>query len=194
MLFVVEQYAQMFIYQILPKKLMNPLISYIHKEKLRGFSDGLITEKMKSSGYTEEEITTAFKEFYGKEHYYKFIDRIVEEETKHKWLFLVLAVFAVILVTAMMVLSIVSFDWNTLLSLSSKEETVAVEPHSEADCRIFSHRDKERCLLKVAASLDDTTFCVNMTSKVMQYECKTSVWNKNYCNFLILTNQSMVGC
>ena len=188
----------MFIYQIPSKYFMDPLIAYIHKEKYRGFSDALVAEKMKASGYDSDEIAAAFKEFYAREHYHKFIDRIVEEETKHKWIFLVLALFAIIIITAIIVISVGYVDWHQLFSSfsTSSQETQATssQPQTEADCVTFKHRAKEQCILKVAATLDDTSFCVHMTSKVMQYECKTSVWKINYCNFLILTNQSTVAC
>ena len=198
MLFVVEKLAQMFIYQIPSKQFMDPLIAYIHKEKYRGFSDALVAEKMKAAGYDSDEITAAFKEFYAREHYHKFIDRIVEEETKHKWIFLVLSLFAVIIVTAILVISVEYVDWHDLFSsfsTSSQEmQATLSSPQTEADCAAFGHRPKEQCILKVAALQDDVSFCVNMTSKVMQYECKNSVWKTNYCNFLILTNQSTATC
>lgn len=175
---------------------MDPLIAYIHKEKFRSFSDELVTEKMKASGYTPEEITAAFKEFYGREHYHKFIDRIVEEETKHKWVFLVLALVGIILLTLIVLISMRSVDWHQVFSSFSSEEqeNQPFAPQTETDCSTFSHREKEQCILQVAALLDDTSFCVNMTSKVMQYECKTSIWKSNYCNFLILTNQKTIEC
>lgn len=174
---------------------MDPLIAYIHKEKFRGFSDELIMQKMKASGYSTDEITVAFKDFYSKEHYHKFIDRIVEEETKHKWLFLVLALIGIILLTLILLIGAqLLYSKTALFSFSSEQQEKTTEPQQETDCASFTHRDKERCLLKIAALFDDTSFCVNMTSKVMGYECKTSVWKKNHCNFLILTNQSTTGC
>ncbi len=177
---------------------MDPLIAYIHKEKFRNFSDELVAEKMKASGYTSKEITAAFKEFYAREHYHKFIDRIVEEETKHKWIFLVLALLGVILLTLIILIGARSLDWHQFFSsfsfASQEQESEPLSPQTEAECSTFSHREKEQCILQVAALLDDTSFCANMTSKVMQYECKTSVWKSNYCNFLILTNQNTSSC
>ena len=175
---------------------MDPLVSYIQKEKVKGFSEDLIKEKLTRAGYALEEITTAFQEQERREHYHKFIDKIVEEETKHKWFFVVLVIFLIIFATAFLVTGFLSFEWSDFLQKFSflYQETVNVEPTTEHDCSIFANKDKERCLLKVAALHDDTSFCVNVTSKVMNYECKTSVWKKNYCNYLILTNQLTESC
>ncbi len=174
---------------------MNPLTSYIHKEKKRGFSDSIISEKLKTAGYTDKEIQTAFHEFYAREQYHKFIDTIVEEETKHKWLFLVLCIFAIIIASAIFIILMQTIQWNLIFENALNDaETVNIEPQTEQDCSIFGNRDKERCILKIAALYDDTNYCINMTSKVMNYECKTEVWKKNYCNYLILTNQSLGYC
>lgn len=173
---------------------MDPLVKYIEQEVKKGFSEALIKEKLVQSGYSEQEIAFALRDYHTKQHYHKFIDKIVEEEAKHKWLFALLAVVFIILAVFFITTVLLSFDWKTTWENAFPSETVSIEPHQESDCSIFSHRDKERCLLKVAAYTQDTSFCTNLTSKVMKYECKTEVWNKNYCNFLILTNQSTVGC
>lgn len=174
---------------------MDPLVKYVEQELKKGFSEDLIKEKLVQSGYTEQEIVFALRDYYTKQHYHKFIDKIVEEETKHKWLFAVLAVLFIILTVFFITTLFVSLDWITVLENAfPSAETVSVEPTQESDCSIFSHREKEQCLLKVAAYTQDTSFCTNLTSKVMKYECKTEVWNKNYCNFLILTNQSTAAC
>lgn len=164
---------------------MNPLVTYIEREKEKGFSDSLMRKKLEAAGYTEEDIVTAFREHERYHHYQKVIGTIVDQEAHHKWLIIVAFVFGLIILTA--------FLATILLSLG--KETVHVEPETEQDCSIFTYyREKEQCFLKVAALQDSTDICLNMTSKVMRYECKTEVWKKNYCNFLILTNQSTVGC
>ncbi len=174
---------------------MDPLVKYIEQEVKKGFSQDLIKEKLVQSGYSEQEIVFALRDYYSKQHYHHFIGKIVEEEAKHKWLFALLVVLFIILAVFFITTFLLSFNWNAVLQNAfPSSETVSVEPTQESDCSIFSHRDKERCLLKVAAYTHDTSFCTNVTSKVMTYECKTEVWNKNYCNFLILTNQSTVGC
>ncbi len=174
---------------------MDPLVKYVEQEVKKGFSEELIKEKLVQSGYNQQEIAFALRDYHTKQHYHKFIDKIVEEEAKHKWFFAILAVLFIILAVFFIVTLLLSLDWKTVLEDAfPSEETVALEPQQESDCSIFSHRDKERCLLRVAAYTSDTSFCTNMTSKVMKYECKTEVWNKNYCNFLILTNQSTVDC
>lgn len=174
---------------------MDPLVKYIEQEVKKGFSEDLIKEKLLQSSYTEQEILFALRDYHTKQHYHKFIDKIVEEEAKHKWLFALLVALFIILAVFFITMLLLSFDWNTVLENAfPSSETVSVAPTQESDCSIFSHRDKERCLLKVAAYTLDTSFCANLTSKVMKYECKTEVWNKNYCNFLILTNQSTAAC
>lgn len=175
---------------------MNPLVTYIEREKEKGFSDSLMRKKLEAAGYTEEDIVTAFREHERYHHYQKVIGTIVDQEAHHKWLIIVAFVFGLIILTAFLATIFLSFDWGILkIPITIGKEVVYVEPQTEADCAIFgSPQDKERCLLKVAARQDSIEICVNMTSKVMKYECKTEVWKKNYCNFLILTNQSVEGC
>ncbi len=173
---------------------MNPLVPYIEKELHKGFSEELIQKKLEQAKYTKEEIKNAFQEYSQQHHYKRYIEKIVEQETKHKWLFAVLAIFAIILLTAFLVTLFLIIDWNTAWENAFPHETVQKEPTAEIDCQEYTHREKERCLLKVAALYDDVSFCVNLTSKVMKYECNTVVWKKNYCNYLILTNQSMENC
>ena len=174
---------------------MDPLVRYIEQEVKKGFSEELITEKLAQGGYTPQEIQFAFRDYHSKQQYHNFIHTIVEKEAKHKWLFAVLGLFLIIILVFLLTTLLVSINWKIVLENAfPSQETVSVEPQQESDCSIFSHRDKERCLLKVAAHTNDISFCVNMTSKVMTYECKTEVWNKNYCNFLILTNQSTTSC
>ncbi len=171
---------------------MDTLVTYIKKELEKGFTEELITKKLIQTGYTEKEINKAFRQYHRHEQYKKTIGRVVDGAEK-TWTILLLWVIAIILLTILVVLFVqyVGVDWNALFQI---KKTVLVEPETEADCTVFSHRDKEQCLLKVAAFQDSTAVCVNMTSKVMKYECKTEVWNKNYCAFLILTNQSTAGC
>lgn len=175
---------------------MNPLIHYIEKEKEKGFSNDLIKKKLEAAGYALEEIETSFREHERYRHYQKVIGTIVDKEAHHKWLIIVAFVFGLIILTAFLATTFLSFDWSSIkIPLTIGKESVYVEPQTEADCAIFgSSRDKERCLLKVAARQDNIDICTNMTSKVMKYECKTEVWKKNYCNFLILTNQSTASC
>jgi hypothetical protein len=174
---------------------MDPLVKYIEEEHKKGFSDDLIRQKLLQTGYTPQEIQYAYHDYEVKQHYHKFIDKIVEQEAKHKWIFLVLCIVFVILSTAFIAIAIKTVDWTgTFSSIFPSEPEIPAEPTTEHDCSVFTHREKERCLLKVAALYDDISFCANLTSKVMKYECKTSVWNKNYCNFLILTDQGTAGC
>lgn len=169
---------------------MDSLVVYLKRELEKGFSEELITKKLVQAGYTEKEINSAYRQYHRHEQYKKTIGRIVDSAEK-TWIILLLWVIAIILLTILVVLFVQYLDLSDLLQI---KKTVLVEPETEADCAIFSHSDKERCLLKVAAFQDSPTVCVNMTSKVMKYECKTEVWNKNYCAFLILTNQSTAGC
>lgn len=180
---------------------MNPLVTYIEREKEKGFSDSLMRKKLEAAGYTEEDIVTAFREHERYHHYQKVIGTIVDQEAHHKWLILTAFIFGLILLTAFLATILLSLDWSALFSpLLEKlgelgKEKVYIEPQTEQDCSIFTrYREKEQCFLKVAALQDSTDICLNMTSKVMRYECKTEVWKKNYCNFLILTNQSTAGC
>ena len=174
---------------------MDPLVKYIEEEHKKGFSDELIKQKLLQTGYTAQEIQYAFHDYEVKQHYHKFIDKVVEQEAQHKWLFLVLCIIFIILVVIFTAVAIKTLDWKSAFStFFPAEEEIPSEPETEQDCSVFTHREKERCLLKVAALYDDISFCTNLTSKVMKYECKTEVWNKNYCNFLILTDQGTVGC
>lgn len=171
---------------------MEQLPAYIEKEISKGFSEELIEKKLSQAGYTKEEITKAFQGYHQHHHYKRYIDKIVEQETKHKWLFAVLAIIALILFTLFVVLLLFRIDWEAAWENAFPSEKQ--EPTKEKDCQEYTHKDKERCLLQVAALYDDPSFCVNMTSKVMKYECNTQVWKKNYCNYLILTNQSTNEC
>lgn len=175
---------------------MNPLVDYIEREKEKGFSEELIKKRLETAGYTPTEIETAFREHEGYQYYQKVIGTIVDKEVHHKWLIIIAFIFGIILLTAILATILFSFDWSRIqLPFRIEKEKVFVEPQTEEDCSIFTqNREKERCLLKVAALQDNTELCSNMTSKVMKYECKTAVWKKNYCNFLILTNQSTASC
>jgi hypothetical protein len=182
----------MFKYPIRSEKNMDQLVAYIKKEFEKGFTEELVAQKLIHAGYTEKEINHALREYHRHEQYKKTIDLVVDSAEK-TWFILLLWVSAIILLTILIVLFVqyVGVDFGAFFE---GKKTVLVEPETEADCAIFSHRDKERCLLKVAAFLDSPAVCVNMTSKVMKYECKTEVWNKNYCAFLILTNQRTAEC
>jgi len=173
------------------KTSMNALAKYIEKEIEKGFSEDLIKDKLKQAGYNEEEVNNAFREYYRKEQYHRIISNVVDKDSEKRWIIIVLSIVAVILLTIFIVLAVQHFSWNEIIPI---KKTVLVDPETEDDCSVFTHRDKERCLLKVAAYQDSTVVCVNMTSKVMKYECRTAVWEKNYCNFLILTNQSTTNC
>lgn len=169
---------------------MDSLVVYLKRELEKGFSEELITKKLVQAGYTEKEINSAYRQYHRHEQYKKTISRIVDN-TEKTWIILLLWVVAIILLTILIVFFVQYLDLTDLLQI---KKTVLVEPETEEDCTIFTHRDKEQCLLKVAAFHDSPAVCVNMTSKVMAYECRTEVWDKNYCAFLILTNQSTVEC
>jgi len=181
----------MFIYATIQRRVMNPLLSYITTELQKEFPEELIKKKLTEAGYTMHEIDAAFRAYYRQEAYEKAIGYVVDRESDKHWIIIVLCIVAVIFLTFLIILAVQYLDWSNLVP---EKHTVLIEPETEQDCQLFSHRDKERCLLKVAAFQDDTALCVNMTSKVMKYECKTEVWQTNYCNFLILTNQSTAGC
>jgi hypothetical protein len=167
----------------------DPVVEYIVKERAKGFSEVLIAKKLEIAGYAKKEINIGMRDYHQQQQYHKVIGQIVDKETEKRWIVIVLGLLAVILLTVFMILALQYVD----LDVFDKEETVRVEPQEESDCSIFSHRDKERCLMRVAAYQESTTFCVNMTSKVMRYQCNAEVWSKSYCSFLILTNQSTTG-
>jgi hypothetical protein len=168
----------------------DPLVAYIEKEIQKGFSEELIQEKLEKAEYTKDEIVHAFSSYHRHGHYRKVIGHVVDKEAEKRWAVVVLALFVVVLFVVLVFLAVQYID----LASFESEEVVRIDPQEESDCSIFSHRDKERCLLKVAAYQDSTTFCVNMTSKVMKYQCTGAVWNTNYCNYLILTNRSVADC
>jgi hypothetical protein len=157
---------------------MNPLASYIDKEVRKGFSRELITEKLKQANYNHEEITDAFHDYETQLHY--GIQPI--EKKHHSHLFLIIIIILGV-VFGLLIASTALQDEIKDIMTSKKEIT------TEHDCRNLEFKQKEQCLMQLAALYNNTLYCTNITSKVMKYECKTQVWNKNPCNYLILTDQ-----
>ncbi len=156
---------------------MNPLIAYIDKELKKGFSKDLIAKKLKTAGYTSEEIFEAFHTY----EIHRLSTGTSKEKTHHPHLIL----FTIIGIGIIVGILLTSTALQNSIKGIFSEKTIT----TEKDCKGLAFKEKEQCLLQLAALYDDTAFCTNITSKVMKYECKTQVWNKNYCNYLILTDQ-----
>ncbi|MFA6888636.1 MAG: hypothetical protein WC254_04015 [Candidatus Woesearchaeota archaeon] len=169
---------------------MDPLVAYIQKELQKGFSEELIQKKLHLAGYTSEEITNAFHDFETKQHYNTFVN-VENEHKKKEILHILFALFCIVIIAGILILVIPKIEWNKLPTLV---ETKKSSPTTEQDCDGLEYRENEQCLMILAATYKNTTYCTNITSKVMKYECRTSVWEKNYCNYLILTNQNMGTC
>ncbi len=84
---------------------MNPLVYYIEEEIKKGFSEELVRQKLLQSGYSLQEITPVFHDYEAKQHYHRFIDKIVEQEEQHKWFFLVICLVFIILLTVFIVIT-----------------------------------------------------------------------------------------
>lgn len=158
---------------------MNQLPAYIDKEVKKGFAEELIKQKLKSAGYTNEEIADAFHDYQTYIHYQT--KQIQPTKKHHSHLFLFIIIFVGIITGILITNTAIQ---NAIVNLFSEKEIT-----TEADCSNLEFKEKEQCLLRLAALHNDTNYCINVTSKVMKYECKTQVWNKNYCNYLLLTNQ-----
>ncbi len=165
---------------------LDPLVTYIIKESKKGFSEALIMEKLRQAKYSSEEIYNAFVGYQQYRQHHKIIGQIVDNETE-KPRIIILALFIFTLLAVIIFLAFYFSVWH-------ESDTIHHEPKEETDCSIFTLRNKERCIMKIAAYQNSTEFCINMTSEVMKYQCRTEVWNKNYCNFLTLTNQSTTPC
>ncbi len=171
---------------------MDALVAYIQKELQKGFSKELIRKKLENNGYTAEEITNAFHDFETKQHYHNFVMPFTEYEKKHVWLVIVASVVFIILIIVLATAFAQYIDWTKFTELFHVQKTI--EPITEQDCTGLEYKEYEQCLLKLAGINKNTTYCTNITSKVMKYECRTAVWDKNYCNYLLLTGEDTTSC
>jgi len=171
---------------------MERLVAYIQKELQKGFSEELIRKKLQTAGYSSDEITNAFHDFETKQHYHDFVGTFAEDERKHTWLVIVATVIFIIIIIIVATAFAPHIEWAKVTELFQVHKTI--EPITEQDCNNLEFKQYEQCLLKLAGTNKNTMYCTNITSKVMKYECRTAVWDKNYCNYLLLTGQDTTSC